>query len=74
MSRSFEASIKCALTGAFLALDRRKKESLSGASSLGGLTVEETAEALKISPEAVMRDWKLAKVWREVKRGPQDGR
>jgi hypothetical protein len=25
--------------------------------------VEEPAEALKISPETVMRDWKLAKVW-----------
>lgn len=42
----------------------------------GGLTVEETAEALNISPETVMRDWKLAKVWllREVKRGQGDGR
>jgi RNA polymerase sigma-70 factor, ECF subfamily len=29
----------------------------------GGLTVEETAEALQISPETVMRDWKLAKLW-----------
>ncbi|MEJ2007545.1 MAG: sigma-70 family RNA polymerase sigma factor [Acidobacteriota bacterium] len=29
----------------------------------GGLSVEETAEALKISPETVMRDWKLAKAW-----------
>src|SRR6266545_1093936 len=29
----------------------------------GGLSVEETAEALKISPETVMRDWRLAKVW-----------
>lgn len=29
----------------------------------GGLTVEETAEALKVSPETVMRDWKLAKAW-----------
>jgi RNA polymerase sigma factor (TIGR02999 family) len=29
----------------------------------GGLTVEETAEVLKISPETVRRDWKLAKVW-----------
>jgi RNA polymerase sigma factor (TIGR02999 family) len=29
----------------------------------GGLTVEETAEALKISPETVMRDWKLARAW-----------
>jgi RNA polymerase sigma factor (TIGR02999 family) len=29
----------------------------------GGLSVEETAEVLKVSPETVMRDWRLAKVW-----------
>jgi RNA polymerase sigma-70 factor (ECF subfamily) len=29
----------------------------------GGLSVEETAEALHVSPDTVMRDWKLAKVW-----------
>lgn len=29
----------------------------------GGLSVEETAEALQVSPDTVMRDWKLAKVW-----------
>jgi RNA polymerase sigma factor (sigma-70 family) len=28
-----------------------------------GLTVEETAEALSISPETVNRDWRLAKAW-----------
>lgn len=28
-----------------------------------GLTVEETAEALRVSPETVMRDWKMAKSW-----------
>jgi RNA polymerase sigma-70 factor, ECF subfamily len=28
-----------------------------------GLTVEETAEVLKISPQSVMRDWKLARAW-----------
>ena len=28
-----------------------------------GLSVEETAEVLKISPETVMRDWKFAKGW-----------
>lgn len=34
-----------------------------------GLSVEETAEVLKISPQSVMRDWKLAKAWltRELK-------
>ena len=29
----------------------------------GGLSVEETAEVLKISPQTVMRDWRLAKAW-----------
>jgi RNA polymerase sigma factor (TIGR02999 family) len=29
----------------------------------GGLEVEETAAVLKISPQSVMRDWKLAKAW-----------
>ena len=29
----------------------------------GGLSVEETAEVLKISPQSVLRDWKLAKAW-----------
>jgi len=29
----------------------------------GGLSVEEAAEVLKVSPETVKRDWKLAKVW-----------
>jgi DNA-directed RNA polymerase specialized sigma24 family protein len=36
----------------------------------GGLTVEETAEVLKVSPQTVMRDWKLARAWlaRELRR------
>jgi len=36
-----------------------------------GLSVDETAAVLKISPQSVMRDWKLAKAWlmRELSRG-----
>jgi RNA polymerase sigma factor (TIGR02999 family) len=36
----------------------------------GGLTVEETAGILNISPQSVMRDWKLARAWlsRELRR------
>lgn len=36
----------------------------------GGLSVEETAEALGVSPQTVMRDWKLARAWlaREMRR------
>jgi RNA polymerase sigma factor (TIGR02999 family) len=41
----------------------------------GGLTVEETAEILKISEDTVLRDWQFAKTWllRELKRksGPR---
>lgn len=29
----------------------------------GGLNVKETAEVLQVSPETVMRDWKMAKAW-----------
>ena len=40
----------------------------------GGLTVQETADVLKVSPETVMRDWKTAKVWllRELSRERHD--
>lgn len=29
----------------------------------GGLSVQETAEVLKVSPETVTRDWRMAKSW-----------
>ena len=37
----------------------------------GGLTVEETAEVVGISPATVKRDWTVARAWlyRELKRG-----
>src|SRR4030095_670254 len=34
----------------------------------GGLSVEETAEVLEVSPQTVMRDWKLARAW--LRAGP----
>jgi RNA polymerase sigma factor (TIGR02999 family) len=36
----------------------------------GGLSVDEAAEALAVSPQTVLRDWKLAKAWlmRELKK------
>ena len=42
----------------------------------GGLSVEETAEVLKVSPVTVMRDWSTAKAWlyRELTGGTRDGR
>ncbi len=41
----------------------------------GGLSVEETAEVLKVSPATVRRDWSIAKFWlyRELGGGNADG-
>jgi len=41
----------------------------------GGLSVDETAAVLKVSPETVMRDWRLAKLWllREMSGGKPVG-
>jgi RNA polymerase sigma-70 factor, ECF subfamily len=41
----------------------------------GGLNVDETAEVLNVSPDTVVRDWKLAKAWllRELSRESLDG-
>ena len=41
----------------------------------GGLSVEETAEVLKVSPLTVKRDWRAAKAWlyRELTGGASDG-
>src|SRR5262245_2550412 len=40
----------------------------------GGLSVEETANVLHVSPETVMRDWKTAKAWllRELRQPKPD--
>ena len=40
----------------------------------GGLSVDETAEVLEVSPQTVMRDWKLAKAWlyQQIKRETSD--
>jgi len=42
----------------------------------GGLSVEETAEALKVSPRAVQREWSLARDWlyRELSKDKKSGR
>lgn len=56
------------------AIDPRKSQVIE-LRFFGGLTAEETAEVLKVSPDTVLRDWKLAKVWlhRELSRGePHD--
>jgi RNA polymerase sigma factor (TIGR02999 family) len=62
----------CALDDALTALaalDPRRAKVIE-LRFFGGLTVEETAEALDVSPQTVMRDWKTAKTWlaRELQR------
>ena len=44
------------------AVDRRKSQVVE-LRFFGGLSVNETADALEMSPETVMRDWKFAKAW-----------
>ena len=41
----------------------------------GGLTLDETAEALQVSRDTVKRDWNMAKLWllRELRGGKHDG-
>jgi RNA polymerase sigma factor (TIGR02999 family) len=47
---------------ALAAIDKRKSQVVE-LRFFGGLSVEETAEALHVSAETVMRDWRFAKVW-----------
>jgi RNA polymerase sigma factor (TIGR02999 family) len=44
------------------AIDPRKSQVVE-LRFFGGLTAEQAAEVLKVSPHTVLRDWKLAKVW-----------
>jgi len=56
------------------AVDQRKSQVVE-LRFFGGLSIDETAEVLKVSPGTVMRDWTLAKAWlrREVSREGRDG-
>jgi RNA polymerase sigma-70 factor, ECF subfamily len=47
---------------ALAAFDERKSRVIE-LRFFGGLSVEETASVLNVSPDTVMRDWRLAKVW-----------
>ena len=68
--RSFEVvALDDALT-ALAVMDARKSQIVE-LRFFGGLSIEETAEALAVSPGTVMRDWTLAKAWlrREITAG-----
>jgi RNA polymerase sigma factor (TIGR02999 family) len=47
---------------ALAAVDPRKSQVVE-MRFFGGLSVEETAEALHVSGDTIMRDWRLAKAW-----------
>jgi len=47
---------------ALAAFDQRKSRVIE-LRFFGGLSVEETASALNVSPDTVMRDWRLARAW-----------
>jgi RNA polymerase sigma factor (sigma-70 family) len=55
-------------------VDKRKSQIVE-LRYFGGLSVEETAEVLKVSPVTVARDWSVAKAWlyRELSGEPGDG-
>jgi RNA polymerase sigma factor (TIGR02999 family) len=57
-----------------LALVDERKSKVVELRFFGGLSVEETAEVLNVSPDTVARDWRLAKAWllREMS-GEADG-
>ena len=55
----------CALDDALESLARRdpRRVKVIELRFFAGLSVEETAGMLQVSPQTVMRDWRLAKVW-----------
>jgi RNA polymerase sigma-70 factor, ECF subfamily len=55
---------------ALAAVDSRKSRVVE-MRFFGGLSLDETAEALQVSRDTVKRDWKMAKLWllRELQRG-----
>jgi RNA polymerase sigma-70 factor, ECF subfamily len=59
------ASSLCALDDALESLARidPRRAHVIELRFFGGLSVDETAEVLHVSPQTVMRDWRLARAW-----------
>ena len=59
------ASSLCALDDALEDLTRidPRRTKVIELRFFGGLSVEETAQVLQVSPQTVMRDWRLARAW-----------
>jgi RNA polymerase sigma factor (TIGR02999 family) len=72
VAKSDRATELCALDDALEALARMdaRRAQVIELRFFGGLTVEETADVLKISRQTVLRDWRLARAWlaRELRR------
>ena len=62
---SDRAAALCALDDALESLSRldRRRAQVIELRFFGGLSVDETAEVMKVSPQTVMRDWRLARAW-----------
>jgi RNA polymerase sigma factor (TIGR02999 family) len=62
------AAAICALDDALDTLAKRepRRAKVIELRYFGGLSVDETAEALGVSPQTVLRDWKLARAWLAV--------
>lgn len=58
---------------ALAAMDERKSRVVE-LRYFGGFSVEETAQILEVSPDTVMRDWKMAKAWlyQQIRRETRD--
>jgi RNA polymerase sigma factor (TIGR02999 family) len=70
-SESEAAALLCALNDALETLARldSRRAKVVELRFFGGLSVEETAQTLDLSPQTVMRDWRIARAWlaRELK-------
>ena len=73
-ARSDAAFMLCALDDALESLAQRdpRRAKVVELRFFVGLSVDETADLLHVSPQTVMRDWRLAKVWLASQLGTAD--
>ena len=59
-----------------LAITDERKSRVVELRFFAGLSTEETAEVLRVSPDTVKRDWRMAKLWllRQLEAGPGEQR
>lgn len=64
-AQSDTAFVLCALDAALESLARLepRRAKVIELRFFGGLSVDETADLLQVSPQTVMRDWRLARIW-----------